>query len=332
MKTEIVIYAPSYDPNSGGSIVLHKLCDSLNKTGKCRAFLLPGLGGRERHVYRLKPRKSNSPKSTEGWRALRRIFLQAFVKLILRKKIRQFRCNPAFDTPVVDEGFFNKKDPFGHKVVVYAEVVNGNPLRAKHVVRWLLHNPGFHNGEVHYGIGELHFRFSHETIPAIISGLFVSDLYLTILHIPWEYYNMNDIPAERDCVAYSLRKGAHKSLVHDVEGSILIDGRPHAEVAAIFKRSRLFISYDSRSAYSQFASLCGCDSVIVPDEGVSEEEFFKSPESRYGVSYGFEGLEAARSTRSLLYQQLQRLESDNLNKADAFLEEVQKFFRLPRVV
>jgi hypothetical protein len=290
------------------------------------------MGGSERYVSRLNTRKSNSLKSTSVWRALRRICLQALVKLALRRKIRSFRTNPAFDTPIVGETFFNENEPSGGRIVVYPEIVDGNPLQAKHVARWLLHNPGFHTREVHYGLDEVHFRFSHETIPAIISGLFLSDLYLTILHIPWEYYNMNDIPAERNCIAYSIRKGGHKSLVHDVEGSILIDDKPHAEVAAIFKKSRLFISYDSRSAYSQFASLCGCDSVIIPDQGVTEQDFFKSPESRYGVSYGFEGLDTARSTQPLLRDHLKRLEADNLNKAEAFLQETQQMFRLRRDV
>ena len=34
-----IIAAPSYDPNSGGSIVLHKLCDLLNAQGEKAMYI-----------------------------------------------------------------------------------------------------------------------------------------------------------------------------------------------------------------------------------------------------------------------------------------------------
>ncbi len=324
---DIVIYAPSYDANIGGSIVLHKLCDALNSTGKCRASLFPFLSSRGRNYSIKKNKKKAGGIRADLWRALSGAWLRSVLKLKRALRSRRFKTNPGWNTPIFDFDLFGQTDPFEGKVVVYPEIVSGNPLQARQVVRWLLHNPGFHSQEVHFGVNELHFRFSHETVPAIIPGSFVSDLILTIVHIPWDFYNMNDVPAERHGVAYSVRKGAYKPLVHDVGNSILIDGKSHAEVASIFKKSQLFISYDSRSMYSQLASLCGCDSVIVPDPGVSEADFFKSTESAYGVAYGFERIEAARNSRDLLHQQFQRLEANNSDKARAFLEEVSSFFK-----
>lgn len=327
MDFEIVIYAPPFDPNSGGALVLHKFCDTLNKSGKARAYLLPFLHGRERYLSFFKSIENPSLTRINGASKFKEVMRQFLTNYFIKKRIPHFALNPLFDTPLVDTGILKRiADGSTNTIIVYPEITNGNPLRAKHVVRWLLHNPGFHTGVINIKTNELHFRFSHETIPAIVPGLRVSDLYLTILHIPWEFYNMEDLPLSREGIAYSLRKGAHKSLVHNLEESILIDDKPHSEVAQIFKRSKLFISYDSRSTYSQFASLCGCDSVIVPDPGVSEGEFFKSPESRYGISYGFEGIEAARETRGLLVEHFKRIEAENLTKALAFLHELERFF------
>jgi hypothetical protein len=39
-----------------------------------------------------------------------------------------------------------------------------------------------------------------------------------------------------------------------------------------------FISYDTYTAYSLFAVLCECESVVIPDEGVSEEAYALSEE------------------------------------------------------
>ena len=119
---------------------------------------------------------------------------------------------------------------------------------------------------------------------------------------------------------YELTVGNPQVLVKD------IDGKKHEEIAHIFKSVKTFISYDPYSTYSVFAALCDCDSIVVPDENITEEQWMPQPERRYGIAYGFENLEKSRLTRHLVVNRY--LESEKLYKKNVaeFIEESNNFF------
>ena len=92
------------------------------------------------------------------------------------------------------------------------------------------------------------------------------------------------------------------------------------------KRVERFISYDTYTAYSRFASLCGCDSIVIPDEGVTLDQWYANPQDRYGVSYGFDGIEEARATRSKMRERILAQEEKSLNTVRVFISETQNLF------
>jgi len=132
-----VIYAPRYRGDKGGGIVLHKLCDTLNRLG-CRALIWP----RERPPKRD---QFNIFKWTRRW---------------IKKKLRNrnhhndFRLNPNFLTPLAT------RSDIANSIAVYPEIVSGDSLNAQRVVRWLLYAPGFHTGEIKYVDEDLYFYFN----------------------------------------------------------------------------------------------------------------------------------------------------------------------------
>ena len=212
-------------------------------------------------------------------------------------------------------------------IVVYYEQVLGNPLGAKYVVRWLLHTPGYHTGNIYYGQNEIYYKHGEGIRDFYISGSYLSKHILKIIHYPLEYYNENNVAAQRVGTAYCRRKGSAKEIVHDLDDSILIDGMSHEEIAKIFKRCTTFISYDSYTAYSQFAALCGCESIVIPDYGVDIDTWFPEIQDRYGISYGFDQLDWAKRTKPML---LGKINSDNSRQESAvktFINEVNAYFR-----
>jgi hypothetical protein len=269
-KLKFYVMACSYNENVGGTVVLHKLCHELNKLG-FEAHMIP--------IRRSFDIKLNN-------------LIIPLLKLLKDFIVRSFpyKTNSKFRTPVCRKkiNFFDK-----HIVVIYPENISGNPLNAKNIIRWFLHHPGYHEGEYSYGFNELYFRYhSGIKVPSDLE-ISTSSLELKIVHYPTEFYNKEDQLPNRVGTAYSIRKGAGKRLVHDLTNSILIDGRTHKEISEIFKRVKIFISYDTRSAYSTFAVLCGCNSVIVPDEGEDINEWMPNLRDRAGLAYGFEMLDAA---------------------------------------
>lgn len=285
-KVEFAVFAPGFDQNVGGYIVLHYLCHLLNKLG---------------HTAHLIPLFSSAEVSpVDADERVRDLFEQ-------REAIRRtpYALNPAWNTPIYRRPLkgIAKRDDL---VVVYPEVVFGNPLRAKNVARWLLHDPGFHHKDVYFVPGEVHFRYleMHKAVP--MPWIEVAEQLLTVTYVPWEHYQPPPEGSTRNGTAYLLRKGKGKPLVHELEGSIQIDGKHHADIGAIFRRVTTFISYDSRTFYSVLAALAGTDSIVIPDEGISLEEWQPDPTLRAGIAYGFSDLERA--------QRSQREVSSNIEK------------------
>ena len=301
--TKYYIYTPSYNPNVGGIVALNNLCDLMRKQGHS-AYLVP-----------FKP--------TFSGRFARVKQLRYVVKNILWPS--PFASAADLDTPVRTG---NIDDSVGESVVIYPEIVKGNPLKAKRVVRWLLHNPGFHTGEVDYAPGELYFRFATHFKEFNFDGSKTSKSILRVVRFPTNLYNKNSCAAIRTGTAYCVRKGKNKTIEHDLNDSILIDGMEHSDVSAIFKRVKRFISYDSYTGYSKLAVLCGCESIVVPDPEVSIEEWIPNVRDRYGIAYGFDNVDEANSTAQMQIERVMELESESAKNVSDAIEEIESYFNL----
>ena len=118
-----LVYAPSYNANSGGTIFLHELARTLLEMGE-RALLWP------------------MPAYSTG----RRVRLK-----------RLLRPPPYLPAPGLEGAVARRADLTDRAVVVYPELVRGNPLKARKIVRWLLYKPGvLHSYE--FGPDEMFFR------------------------------------------------------------------------------------------------------------------------------------------------------------------------------
>jgi hypothetical protein len=307
MKRKYLIVAPGYDENIGGHVVLHKLCHLLNERG-IEAYLLPHID-----TYLI-----NSSS-----------FFDSIIKVTkqhLRLTLRSYKTNPSFHTPILTSVPTDMSDPSW--VVVYPEAVNGNPANAKNIVRWLLHQPGFHTGDIFYGCGELHVKYNSAVYDFYFPGCRLAEDTLKIIHYPTDLYKSPSNVIQREGTAYCIRKGKGKKLIHDVSNSILIDGKSHAEVAKIFSKVEYFISYDALTAYSRFAALSGCVSVVIPDEGVSIEQWYPNEEDRWGIAYGLsdQAIALARKTSHLVSQRIEQEEKKCQEGITKFLKNVDNYF------
>jgi hypothetical protein len=303
-KKTFIVFAPSYDENSGGIVVLHKLCHLINQLGY-DAFLFPES---QQFVF---DKKSFFSK------------LWLFFKFELKSLLSGYKLNPSFNTPL----FAKKNVSFDESyVVLYSELVLGNPLVAKNVVRWLLHQPGFHTGQVMYNTGELIFKFNSAIKDFDYPRSLTSKHELKVIHYPLNHYNTEGVFENRKGTAYCLRKGRGKIIQHDLKDSILIDDLSHAEVAAVFKKVKTFISYDTLTAYSLFAVLCGCESVVIPDQGVGELDWYPNEKDRYGIAYGLGNILAAAATTHLVKSQVEIEERKSKNNVSIAIAQVESYF------
>lgn len=294
---KFIIYTPFYDPDSGGVIVLHKLAQLLKQIGM--------------DVYLW---HEANPYSISSLKQLERK---------LRYWRRRFTQPHLFTSPYSLP--LARKEDVQDAIVLYPEVVAGNPLKAKRVVRWLLYKAGEHTGVIDYSPDDLFFYYLKEyDYPKLNrfpdNQLFVAEYFSDI------YRQTNFGPRHGSC--FMVRKG--KNRVHDRHPSdaIQVDGLSHKEIAECFNRCEYFFSYDLYTMYSTYASICGCKSVVIPIEGISMEKWHVAPEGRFGVAYGIDDVPRAEATRENMLKQMRLLENNNVVSVKFFIKRCGEFFKL----
>lgn len=186
-------------------------------------------------------------------------------------------------------------------VVIYPEIVSGNPLGLAKVVRWILMDVGFFGGDGIYGPKDLVYKYTKAyKVPdeSRVNGI------LTVMNTNSNLFkDLGNTRTHDTC--YLVRKGSRKPLNAHPGNAFCVDDY-HAKggddyLVEMFNKYNTFISYDHATYISIQAALCGCLSIIVPEEGVTKEQWkLTEPFHGYGRSYGFDDYEWARTTQVLL--------------------------------
>ncbi len=205
-------------------------------------------------------------------------------------------------------------------VVIYPEVIFGNPLNAKNVVRWVLYYPGVLAGSKEYDENENIFLFHREY------GLNSRYSNCPILNIfESNTQNFYDAGMDRSGSCFLLKKGIYKHSPTNLLNGFYIDrfltGENTNEILFdLFNKFERFISYDSNTYYSIIAAMCGCDSIVIRDENIEAEDFYKNEFVKYGVSYGFDDIDRTKSTKHLVKDHIDKLYGHSLNTVLSFHE------------
>lgn len=297
---KFVIYTPVYRENSGGIIVLHKLASILNSIG-CDAKIWPLPKPSLKELCKI-----------QGWLKLINWFKLVLILYIKRKDVRSpYDLNVAKQRDVADS------------VVVYPEIVLGNPLNAKYVVRWLLNKPGAIYGNVEFGRGDLFFFYNHHFNDWRLNPN--KENHLNVSEIMGDVYVKKN-NGKRTGQCYMVRKGRGRSLTYHDDSALNVDGLSHRELADIFNECEYFISYDIYTMYCRYAAMCGCIPVVVPQEGLLKEEWRPEIFNRYGIAYGWDDIPWALESRDKLMEFLADSENRGYESVKNFVALVEKQF------
>lgn len=190
-------------------------------------------------------------------------------------------------------------------VVVYPEIIEGNPLRAKNVVRWILCDIGKNSStEITKTWKAEDLVFHYSTFNSHYDPSSVEVLFTTWIHPAIENKKL-----KRSGSCYLFKKASlfHKSinLIHPKD-ALMIDPCSPEEIIEIFNRKEYFFSYDPYSFYDVIALLCGCIPVIYPMTNVSKLEWLKTRASFQlqahvkgnlsGLAYGIDDIPYAKES------------------------------------
>jgi hypothetical protein len=246
VKKKFLILAYPYQHNSGGITCLHELCDALVRSG-CEAHLL------------FVDSKSGQVKYLQN--------PELFHPNLLRCKVNASDPKP-YLLDLIQNG-----------IVVYPEIIVGNPLNARHVVRYFLNGDGVVTGrKSNYSDRDFCLAFSEKFFDnphAILNKPFIH-----------ESFHQNDSPSisERKLDLTYVGKGRTHGKCFRVKDSFEITRQYPAtkeELALILRNSRYFFSWDNLSSTNTDALLCGAQLVLLQDKPL-DRAFLQNWDSEFG--------------------------------------------------
>lgn len=304
----------------GGNIALSSLCATLRQCGiDARILLVPSFGvkNEDSKDYFIRVIKNEII-----------CFSQLIFYKITSTITKKVDSSHAFSNrPVTGERF--RFSPFicDDTIVVYPDITYGNPLNAKHVVRWLLYYYSFTNDCLAYSKNDLFVayrsQFNDEELNPDCNLVNVANFDNRL----YRQYNFNS----RRGKCYVIRKGRSRSdLPVDFDGPVIDQGMSDEEIVKIFNECQYSYSYDTQTFYNAISAVCGCIPIIVMEPGKTEDDYLSPTErTHYGQAYGDtpEQIDYAVRTRDLLLKNLPSMEK-NISNVQPFLRLLNKRFGL----
>jgi hypothetical protein len=209
-------------------------------------------------------------------------------------------------------------------IVVYPEMILGNPIPAKRIVRWVLFGAHLYD---QYQPDEMIYYFD-----PFCQNHFPKKV-LQCFNIPPDLCLPTEPRTEESC--FVLKKGYKSAWVRDnfyanhPTGFDLSLLRQNSEIIEVLKKTKYFHCYDPASFVIVMALLCGCIVIKHPYiEGQTREQWEHSVGFGYigkvkGLAYGDEDLSYAESTIHEAPEYIKKLFEFADKTLDSFIEDME---------
>ncbi len=229
-RQPFIIAAPKYSHHSAGVRLLHTLCEELNLCGY-PAYLI---------FYQFKPGKADFFTSED-----------ASFYCDTHQHIRRLP---------VSEDMSRYRDLIDRGIVVYPEVIQGNPLNARRVARYVLNYPEANRYPMLESPSDfiVSFNSHYWKKPHAIASIFVEEPL---------FHDEGTRPAlERTMDCTYIGKGVAFGECFRIPGSVLIERYWPSEkdgLAAMLRNTRYFFTWDVNTQTNADALMCGA-LIVVP--------------------------------------------------------------------
>ena len=191
--------------------------------------------------------------------------------------------NPNLMTPVLTDEVISRHTATRiQPIIVYPEVVPGNPLRGSVIIRYILNYPGLLGGDLRFASSELMYFYSKQFAAAFGVG----DQILEIPVLDRTVFHPNPARERRGTCFYAMKYqyDHHKQRVFGLPADAIEitrdrpDSQTPQEIAELFRASEAFYCFENTALGSE-AILCHCPTIMMPNpylrkpEGLSEAEW-----------------------------------------------------------
>ncbi len=218
-------------------------------------------------------------------------------------------------------------DVTDNTVVVYPDIIDQNYLKAKHVVSWHLNRPEF-------------WGYKRMDVPTFAYSRGFSEpdeKILFVNHIEKKLFNEVGAPERTlQCFFTGIKPASFQpnfanifsQTMHLTKNCCEISFKfpfTRPELADLFRRSKVFYSWDNMTSLTIEATLCGCPAVIIPDgcgDRTTKSEWFNSGTYYYGQNWR-EGEPLEIPIKSAVrYATVEKLEQEDLRNFIEFTQNM----------
>lgn len=319
-EKKIKFIIASTHQNNGGSIVLYLLCKLLTEKGyDARIFKFKHV---DKKIYK---------NAILFWLAQFVFIVKDIIKIfIARFFINENNYSKRYDGYyyMAVRGckrlffpFFNKKKT----IVVYPEIVYGNFLNARNIVRWFLYYNRYEDVNA-FCENDLFFAFREVFNDRLLNP---NNKVVTLFNFDYDLYRQTNF-SKRHGTCYIIRKGKKRSDLPEKIDGIVIDQLSEYQIVKVFNECEYCISYDTQTFYTRIAAFCGCKVIVVPEVDKSRIDYLGTNNPGYGISYSFDEneIEWAEQTKPLLKERIQSYDTRNNENIEYFIDECEKYFHI----
>jgi tetratricopeptide (TPR) repeat protein len=173
--------------------------------------------------------------------------------------LQQWLIRAGYDAIVINYLTGLDISQFADDIAIYPDVVSGNPLKCRRVVRYLLNHPGRIGGDLAFPPHELALAHSRD-IAIHTKG--------AIFYIPSTEGFFINKGLDRTHDAFYIGKGKNLN-VHPTDAIQITHAWPpkRAQLADFLNRTRNVYIYDDMTVVSYEAKLCGCNIFLIKNDG-----------------------------------------------------------------
>lgn len=206
-------------------------------------------------------------------------------------------------------------------VVIYPQIVKGNPAKIPNVSRWFLYHSEeeientYHENDEYFNFGTFHtFKKKSEKILTVFNYYF--DIF--------KNENRNRFKKFCHLIHKNTPQGGGKIFEmlnsEDLGGWKTLGCQDYLKER--FNNSEYFLTYDQKSFFPVGAGLCGTKTVILnPNPNISPTEYRQqNPIQMFGVAYGWGDLSWAEKTIDLVPDYIHELDKIDNKTVDNFIK------------
>jgi hypothetical protein len=204
-------------------------------------------------------------------------------------------------------------------ITIYPEIFFGNPIGTKHVVRWLLNKPF----QEYPKTDDIFYFKDHNYLNL------ENKKELTIIHRNLDkLYDNHTVKKNGYCHILHKNTPKDETVLKNLDSFDLSEWRKLGGIdyfRETINNYKYFLTYDDKTYYTIMASLCGTIPIIIPIEGKTPDDFRNENEQqRLGIAYGFDDIDWAIKTMSLVRENQIDSYKHESNTIDRFIEYFEK--------